>query len=142
MRATNKPMTAGPAPYPASYPRFHKAPALCSAPRVDRPHPAQAWRAAEAETKCNMLHRRGREAHIDGRSLFTGPESRARKYASEELLARWEWNPRPTEGYFQGEDSRIGYGRHIGVRRPITSEEQAWRERYEHAERVWPERAA
>ena len=44
------------------------------------------WLAAERETKGNMLNRRGREAGIDEKSLFRGPESRARKYASEELL--------------------------------------------------------
>jgi hypothetical protein len=36
-------------------------------------------------TKGDRLNRRGREACIDERALFTGPESRARKYASEEL---------------------------------------------------------
>jgi len=58
-----------------------------------------------------MLKRRGQDAGIYPRSLFTGPESRARKYASEELLAHSGWNPRPTEAYFSGADTRIGYGR-------------------------------
>lgn len=71
-----------------------------------------------------MLNRRGREAGVDPRSLFTGPESRVRKYASDELLAHWEYNRRPTEAYFSGADARIGYGRGIGVRRRIASEEQ------------------
>jgi hypothetical protein len=62
---------------------------------------------AEAETRGVMLNRRGREAGIEPRSLFTGSESRARKYASEELLNYWEYNPRPTEAFFQGEDTRL-----------------------------------
>jgi len=42
--------------------------------------------AAEAGTNGYMLNRRGREAGISERSLFTGPEARAKKYASEDLL--------------------------------------------------------
>jgi hypothetical protein len=91
----------------------------------------QGWRAAEEATKGNRLNRRGRESSIDERTLFRGPESRARKYASEELLNWWEWNPRPTEAYFQGEETRIG---RVGVRKRITSEEQYWRDQYERAE--------
>jgi hypothetical protein len=87
--------------------------------------------AAEAQTRGVMLNRRGREAGIDPRSLFTGPESRARKYVNEELLNYWEYNPRPTEAFSQGEDTRLGYGRVAGVRRRMTTEEQAWRDRYD-----------
>jgi hypothetical protein len=72
-----------------------------------------------------MLNRRGREARIDERTLFTGPEKRARAYASEELLNYWETHPRPTEAYFQGADTRIGYGTVTGVKRRMTPEEQA-----------------
>jgi hypothetical protein len=92
------------------------------------------WLAAEAQTRGVMLNRRGREAGIEPRSLFTGPEARARKYASEELLNYWEYNPRPTEAFFQGEDTRTGYGRMLAPRRRITSEEQAWRDRYDRIE--------
>jgi hypothetical protein len=35
------------------------------------------------------------EAGITGRSLFTGTEARARKWASEELLRHWDDHPRP-----------------------------------------------
>ena len=52
------------------------------------------WLEADAGTKGNMLNRRGKEAGADERYLFVGPESRARKYASEELLNCW----RPTRG--------------------------------------------
>jgi hypothetical protein len=64
---------------------------------------------AEAATRGHMLNRRGRDADIDPRSLFTGPESRARKYASEELLNHWQDHPRPTEAMLQGRDTRIHY---------------------------------
>jgi hypothetical protein len=60
------------------------------------------WLEAENATKGVMLNRRGREAGVNERTLFTGPESRARKYASEELLNWWEYHPRPTEAYFEG----------------------------------------
>jgi hypothetical protein len=92
------------------------------------------WLAAETETRGNMLNRRGREARVDERSLFTGPESRARKYASEELLAYWEHHPRPTQAFYEGYDTRVGYGRQVGVRKRITSEEAYWRDQYERAE--------
>ena len=93
------------------------------------------WLAAERETRGVMLNRRGREAGIDEKSLFRGPEARARKYASEELLNYWEDHPRPTEGYFRGEETRLGM---IGARRRLTSaerQERDWYERLEHEER-------
>lgn len=92
-----------------------------------------AWLAAEAGTNGYMLNRRGLEAGIDERSLFTGPESRARKYASEELLEWWETHPRPTEAFFQGRDTRMGYATVRGPRSRMTTEEQDWRDRYERA---------
>lgn len=94
----------------------------------------RAWSDAEEATKGNMLNRRGREAHINERTLFTGPEARARKYASEELLNHWEHHPRPTAAYFEGRDTRIGYGRHIGIAGRVTSEEQQWRDRFERGQ--------
>jgi hypothetical protein len=81
-----------------------------------------AWLAAEEGTKGNMLNRRGLEAGVNERTLFTGPESRARKYASEELLNWWETHPRPTEAYFEGRDTRMGYGT-VRVRSRMTTEE-------------------
>lgn len=86
---------------------------------------------ADAATKGNMLNRRGREAGIDERTLFRGPESRVRKYGSEELLNYFEENPRPTEAYFRGEDTRVGY---LGIRRRLSSQEQREREYYERVE--------
>jgi hypothetical protein len=64
-------------------------------------------------------------------SAITAPESRARKYAGEELLKWWETHPRPTKAHFRGQDTRVGYGRVYGVRRRVTSEEQEWRDRYD-----------
>jgi hypothetical protein len=55
-----------------------------------------------------MLNKAGKAAEIDERSLFTGPESRARRYASEELLNHWESHPRPTSAYFAGKDTTLG----------------------------------
>jgi hypothetical protein len=90
---------------------------------------------AEAATNGYMLNERGREAGVEPRTLFTGPESRARKFASEELLEYWEHNPRPTQAMFEGADTRIGYTgasiASLGPRRRITSEEAEWRERFE-----------
>jgi hypothetical protein len=89
-----------------------------------------AWQAAERDTKGNMLNRAGKAAGISERSLFTGPESRARRYASEELLNHWQHNPRPTAAMFRGEDTTLGARgssapprRHYGTvsRRTITS---------------------
>ena len=58
-----------------------------TARRMQRAEAVQeAWLAAESGTKGNILNRRGREAGVNERTLFTGPEARARKYASEELL--------------------------------------------------------
>lgn len=55
-----------------------------------------------------MLNRAGKAQDVDERSLFTGPESRARRYASEELLNHWASHPRPTSAYFAGKDTTLG----------------------------------
>lgn len=66
-----------------------------------------AWLQAEEATKGNMLNKRGRAAGISDRSLFRGPEARARKYASEELLEHWQTHPRPTGAMFAGKNTRV-----------------------------------
>jgi hypothetical protein len=87
---------------------------------------------AEAATNGYLLNRRGVEAGIDPRTLLTGPESRARKYASEELLDYWEDHPRPTEAYFEGRETRVASaGRNYSPRHRMTSEEAEWRDRYD-----------
>jgi hypothetical protein len=49
-----------------------------------------------------MLNRTGKAAGIDERSLFTGPESRVNKYASDELKEWFESHPRPTRARIIG----------------------------------------
>lgn len=91
----------------------------------------RAWLDAENGIQGGvLLNARGREAGVDERSLFTGPEKRARAYASPELLEWWEHNPRPTEAHFEGQDTRLG---RYAVKSRVTGEEQAWRERFERA---------
>lgn len=72
---------------------------------------------AEAETKGVMLNKRGLAAGVNERSLFTGPESRVRAYASPELFEFFESNPRPTRAsYFGSAKTRRAHlaGRRIG----------------------------
>lgn len=56
----------------------------------------RAYLKAEDDTRGTLLNREGRAAGIDPRSLFKGPDNRARRYASEELLAWWDENGRLT----------------------------------------------
>lgn len=56
-----------------------------------------AYVAAETETRGHMLSRAGRAAGVNPRSLWTGPEARARRYASEELRAYWDKHGRLTK---------------------------------------------
>lgn len=60
------------------------------------------WLRAEAATNGVMLNKRGLAAGINERSLFTGPESRVRAYASPELFEFFEANPRPTRASWFG----------------------------------------
>jgi hypothetical protein len=57
--------------------------------------------SAEGATNGYMLGPAGKKAGIDPWSLFTGPESRARKYASPELKEWFDQNGRPTVADFQ-----------------------------------------
>jgi hypothetical protein len=59
--------------------------------------------SAENATNGYMLTPQGKRAGIDPWSLFTGPESRARKYASPELKEWWDQNGRPTAADFQAQ---------------------------------------
>lgn len=75
------------------------------------------WLSAEAATNGVMLNKRGRAAGIDERTLFTGPESRVRAYASPELVEYFEYHPRPTRAsWFGSAKSRRAHlaGRRIG----------------------------
>lgn len=57
--------------------------------------------AAEAATNGYMLNRLGQEKRIDPFTLLTGPQARALKYASEELIAFWAQHPRPDLARFE-----------------------------------------
>jgi hypothetical protein len=64
-----------------------------------------------------MLNRVGRYRGVDERSLFIGPESRVRKYASAELIEWFESHPRPTRvAWFGSPSARRAHlaGRRIG----------------------------
>jgi hypothetical protein len=54
------------------------------------------WLSAENATNGYMLNKAGKAAGISDRSLFTGPESRVRKYASPELAEYFDAHPRMT----------------------------------------------
>lgn len=55
-----------------------------------------AYWHAEDECRGFMLNKAGVKARVHPRSLFTGPEARARKYASEDLLRYWHEKGRLT----------------------------------------------
>lgn len=73
--------------------------------------------AAETATNGYMLNPTGRRSGIDERSLFVGPESRVRKYASPEPIDWFEFHPRPTRAsWFGSPSARRAHraGRRIG----------------------------
>lgn len=57
--------------------------------------------AAEDATCGVLVNQLGKVDQIDGFTLFSGPLSRAQKYASEELLVFWETTPRRTLTQFE-----------------------------------------
>ncbi|GAA4059770.1 phage minor capsid protein [Actinomadura miaoliensis] len=59
------------------------------------------WLAAEEATNGYLVTREGTARGIDPRSLFTGPEARARRWASDELKAWWDQNGRMTFDEFK-----------------------------------------
>jgi hypothetical protein len=66
------------------------------------------WAQAQfvaAETACRgyLLNKAGRSAGVDPWSLWSGPVSHARRYASEELMEFWATNPRLTVSQFREE---------------------------------------
>lgn len=60
------------------------------------------WLKAEHDTNGYMLNKAGQKAGISEMSLFKGPESRVKKYASPELIDWFEANGRPTRTSFYG----------------------------------------
>jgi hypothetical protein len=61
------------------------------------------YNQALIETGGVLVNKRGRALHIDGLSLFTGPEVRARRYASEELIEWWNRHPRKSMTQYEQE---------------------------------------
>lgn len=59
-------------------------------------HVADAYARAEDDTRGTLLTNAAEARGIDPQDLFTGPEARARKWASEELRSWWDVNGRPT----------------------------------------------
>src|SRR5260221_3748653 len=55
-------------------------------------------RQAETATNGYMVNAAGRGRGVTAESLFTGSESRALRYASDDLLRYWENHPRPSAG--------------------------------------------
>lgn len=73
------------------------------AEHVDREY----W-AAEAETNGFMVTDEGRRLGIDPKSLFTGTETRAWRYASDELKWYWTKSPRLSFDGFIGNADALG----------------------------------
>ena len=61
-----------------------------------RDHVRQSWLDAEEATNGYLVKRSSVRLNIDPKSLFVGPESRARKHASDELLGYWQEHGRLT----------------------------------------------
>lgn len=64
-------------------------------------HVMAAYARAEYDTNGYLLNRDGKGASIDPVTLFTGPRSRAVRYASEELLEHWLTHPRVSFAEFE-----------------------------------------
>jgi len=61
------------------------------------------WLEAEDATRGHLLSKAGTAAGVSPLSLFSGPSSRARKYASEDLLRWWGAHPRVTYAEFKAD---------------------------------------
>jgi hypothetical protein len=67
-----------------------------------RLHLEAQYAAAVNATNNVLMNARGWDADVDSFSLFSGPMSRARAYASEELLDFWQHtSPRMTFAMFE-----------------------------------------
>lgn len=62
--------------------------------------------AAEAETRGNMVNKKGRARGISPRTLITGRAEDFERYASDELKEYYATRHRPTAGSFRGADTR------------------------------------
>ena len=59
------------------------------------------YEAAEEATRGAMLNARGRAKSIDPFTLFMGNETRAKAYASEELIEHGDSHPRINSAHFE-----------------------------------------
>lgn len=64
--------------------------------RSYRDYVASAYRAAEDAARGHLLTREAQNANVDPARLFSGPEVRARRWASDELKQWWDENGRLT----------------------------------------------
>jgi hypothetical protein len=61
------------------------------------------YEAAEQATRGNLLNREAKAAGVDSWSLFIGPNVRAYRWASEELVEWWRTHPRTTFAEFEAQ---------------------------------------
>lgn len=64
------------------------------------------FREAEAYTRGNWVNKAGDANGISDREILTGSDATFARYASDEAKAYFADHPRPTPGYFRGEDTR------------------------------------
>lgn len=86
--------------------RLERAQAARDAERATWAEAAHAqYLAADAVCRGVLLSRQGKRAGVSEWSLWSGPEARAMKYASEELREFWYANPRVTVGKYRQQAS-------------------------------------
>ena len=87
--------------------------------------------AADAVCRGVLLSRAGKRAGVSEWSLWSGPEARAMKYASEELREFWYANPRVTVGRYrqQATAGRVAQREdQAGRPAPVVPAPAVWRE--------------
>ena len=87
--------------------------------------------AADAVCRGVLLSRAGKRAGVTEWSLWSGPEARAMKYASEELREFWYANPRVTVGRYrqQATAGRVAQREDQATRpAPVVPAPAVWRE--------------
>lgn len=64
-----------------------------------------AYQRADQATGGNLLNAEAKRRGIDSWSLFQGPQSRADRWASEELRDHWRTHPRVTFAQYEREQA-------------------------------------
>ena len=111
--------------------RLERAQAARDAERATWAEAAHAqYLAADAVCRGVLLSRAGKRAGVSEWSLWSGPETRAMKYASEELREFWYANPRVTVGRYraQATSGRAAQREDTGTARPVVPAPAVWRE--------------